>query len=175
MSSHLTFKVVVVGEGGVGKSTMIQRLTTGSYMPMRITIGTDLASYQTKINKRIARLQIWDFGGEKRFRFFLPNYCRGAMGCLLCYDITRYSSFENMIEWLKIVNENASDTVFILVGEKNDLANERRMVKINDAKEFQKKYNIEYFYETSSKSGFNNKEIFETLIEAIIKKKNIEI
>ena len=86
------FKVVVVGDGGVGKSTMIQRLVTGHFTPMKITIGTDLATYQMEFENLVVNLQIWDFAGEKRFRFFLPNYARGAHGCLLCYDITRYTS-----------------------------------------------------------------------------------
>ncbi|TFF86724.1 MAG: GTP-binding protein [Promethearchaeota archaeon] len=165
------FKVVVVGDGGIGKSTMIQRLITGKYIAQKITIGTDLASYSVNINNIDIRLQIWDFAGEKRFRFFLPNYSRGAHGCLLCYDITRYSSFEHLTEWYNIVHDN-SDPIFILIGEKRDLAPLKRTVSQEEAKEFQKEYSIPYFYETSSKSGLNNKKIFAQLTEAILEKRN---
>ena len=97
MTIRLLFKIIVVGDGGVGKSTMIQRLMTGQFIPMKITIGTDLISHDIPISDtEITKLQIWDFGGEKRFRFFLPNYCQGAAGCLLCYDITRFQSLENL-------------------------------------------------------------------------------
>jgi len=168
----LLFKVVVVGDGGVGKSTMVQRLITGQFIPQKITIGTDLAIHNIKVNETIsANLQIWDFAGERRFRIFLPNYSRGAMGCLLCYDITRRSSFENLEEWYQIVNTNAEDPVFILVGEKADLADIRRSVEFDQATEFKEKYNIDYFIETSSKSGENNNKIFEILTRLILKKK----
>ena len=169
----MLFKIVIVGDGGVGKSTMIQRLTTGQFIPQKITIGTDLATYDIDIDNINIRLQIWDFAGERRFRLFLPNYSRGATGCLLCYDITRRTSFDSLDEWFKIVNENAINPVFILVGEKLDLADIRRSVKNEHAEELKEKYNLDYFFETSSKSGENNKMIFETLTRSILKKRDI--
>ena len=164
------FKVVVVGDGGIGKSTMIQRLIKGVYLPMKITIGTDLSTWSIEKDNLVIKLQIWDFAGEKRFRFFLPNYARGAHGCLLCYDITRYTSFQNLQEWYDIVQKNASDPVFVLVGGKIDLADARRTVKREEAEEFRKEHDIPYLFETSSKSGENNKIIFEMLIKEIQKK-----
>jgi len=169
----MLFKVVIVGDGGVGKSTMIQRLTTGQFIPQKITIGTDLATYDIDIDNINIRLQIWDFAGERRFRLFLPNYSRGATGCLLCYDITRRTSFDSLDEWFNIVNENAIDPVFILVGEKLDLADIRRSVKNEHAEELKEKYNLDYFFETSSKSGENNKMLFETLTRSILKKRDM--
>ena len=166
------FKVVVVGDGGVGKSTMIQRLITGKYIAQKITIGTDLASKSIGLDDVDVRLQIWDFAGERRFRFFLPNYSRGAHGCLLCYDLTRFSSFENLSEWYNIVHEN-SNPVFILIGEKYDLASIKRTVSLQEAERFQKEYDIPYFYETSSKSGFNNEMIFQQLTQAILDRRNL--
>ena len=157
----MLFKIVVVGDGGVGKSTMVQRLTTGQFIPQKITIGTDLATFDIQIDDSFdIRLQIWDFAGERRFRLFLPNYSRGATGCLLCYDITRRTSFDSLEEWYKIVNNNADNPIFILVGGKLDLADIRRSVQYEDAEEFQRKHTLNYFFETSSKSGENNKMIF---------------
>jgi small GTP-binding protein len=174
VARKMLFKVVVVGDGGVGKSTMVKRLTTGQFIPQKITIGTDLATYDIKIEQNIeVRLQIWDFAGERRFRLFLPNYSRGATGCLICYDITRRTSFDSLEEWYNIVNENTDKIVFILVGEKLDLADIRRSVEYKHAERFQQKYNLDHFFETSSKSGENNKKIFETLTRLILKKKNL--
>lgn len=171
MSRQLLFKVIIVGDGGVGKSTMIKRLTTGLYIPQKITIGTDLASIKIDMGEKgSAKLQIWDFAGEQRFRFFLPNYARGALGCVLCYDITRYQSIESLIEWYNIVKDNAANPVFVLVGGKLDLA-EKRVIDFNNGKEFQEKYKIDYFFESSSKSGENNQLIFQTLTEGILEKK----
>jgi len=170
----MLFKIVVVGDGGVGKSTMVQRLTTGQFIPQKITIGTDLATYDVQIDNSFdVRLQIWDFAGERRFRLFLPNYSRGATGCLLCYDITRRTSFDSLEEWYNIVNNNADNPIFILVGEKLDLADIRRNVDYEDANEFKEKYNIDFLFETSSKSGENNKMIFETLTRLILRKNDI--
>lgn len=170
----LLFKTIVVGDGGVGKSTMIQRLLTGRFLAQRITIGTDLATYDVPIDNSdvTVKLQIWDFAGEKRFRFFLPNYSRGAYGVLLCYDITRYISFENLDEWFNIVSKNADDPIFILVGGKVDME-DRRTVPREDALELKERFGLDYFFETSSLDGTNNYDIFKTLTNAIIEKKNI--
>ena len=167
------FKIVVVGEGGVGKSTMIQRLITGHFVPMKITIGTDLLSWSTTREDTDIKLQIWDFAGEKRFRFFLPNYSRGAQGCLLCYDISRYTSFQNLQEWYDVVNDNTKDPIFLMVGGKADLSESRRTVKKEEAEEFKNEHNIPFLIETSSKTGENNNNIFETLVEAMLKKREL--
>ena len=170
MSRQLLFKVIVVGDGGVGKSTLVKRLTTGLFIPQKITIGTDLASIKLDMGEKgSARLQIWDFAGEQRFRFFLPNYARGALGCVLCYDITRYRTFESLTEWFNIVKNNAANPVYVLVGCKLDLE-ERRVIEFSNGKEFQDKYNLDYFFESSSKSGVNTQLIFQTLTEGILKK-----
>ena len=169
----LLFKIVVVGDGGIGKSTMIQRLTTGLFIPQKITIGTDLATHDVQIGSVNVRLQIWDFAGERRFRIFLPNYSRGASGVLLCYDITRHTSLVGLREWFNITDNNTLNPVYILVGGKLDLADIRRSVEIKQAEKFMKEYNIDYFFETSSKSGKNNKLVFETLTRLILQKKGI--
>jgi len=174
VKEKFTLKVVVVGNGGVGKSTMIQRLITGKFIGQKITIGTDLASYKLDVednegNIYKVTLQLWDFAGEKRFRFFLPRYARGAQGCVLAYDITRYTSFEDLSEWYQIISENADSPIYVLCGGKVDLASEKRTVQYSEGEEFQKAYNLHHFFETSSKSGENNKLIFETLTRSILK------
>jgi len=167
------FKIVVVGDGGVGKSTMIQRLITGHFVPLKITIGTDLLTWSTTKGDIDIKLQIWDFAGEKRFRFFLPNYSRGAQGCLLCYDISRYASFQNLQEWYDVVEENTTNPIFIMVGGKADLSESRRTVKKEEAEEFKNEHNIPFLIETSSKTGDNNANVFDTLVEAMLKKKEL--
>jgi small GTP-binding protein len=173
-TQRMLFKVVIVGDGGVGKSTMVQRLTTGQFIPQKITIGTDLATYDVDVDDIASRLQIWDFAGERRFRLFLPNYARGARGCIICYDITRRTSFDSLTEWYNIVNQNARNPAFILVGEKLDLADVRRSVEAEQAEDFKEKFKLDYFFETSSKSGENNRLIFETLTRLILERQKAE-
>ncbi len=171
----LLFKIIVVGDGGVGKSTMIQRLLTGRFIAQKITIGTDLATFDIDLENNVQiKLQIWDFAGEKRFRFFLPNYSRGAYGVLICYDISRFTSFDNLLEWLGIVSTSAADPVYMLIGGKADLE-EKRVVSRDSAEAFKKEHDLDYFIETSSLDGKNNRLIFETLTKAIIEKKEIDI
>ena len=167
------FKILVVGDGGVGKSTMIQRLITGHFVPMKITIGTDLLTWSTTRDDIDIKLQIWDFAGEKRFRFFLPNYSRGAQGCILCFDISRYTSFQNLQEWFDIVKDNTNDIIFFLVGLKADLSDSRRTVQKEEAVKFKNEHNIPFLIETSSKTGVNNSDVFETLVEAMLKKREL--
>ena len=167
------FKILVVGDGGVGKSTMIQRLITGHFVPMKITIGTDLLTWSTTRDDIDIKLQIWDFAGEKRFRFFLPNYSRGAQGCILCFDISRYTSFQNLQEWFDIVKDNTNDIIFFLVGLKADLSDSRRTVQKEEAVKFKNEHNIPFLIETSSKTGINNSDVFETLVEAMLKKREL--
>jgi small GTP-binding protein len=110
---------------------------------------------------------LWDFAGEERFRMFLPSYCRGAKACLLCYDITRAFSFRNLAEWYKIVKDNANNPIFFLIGCKNDLERAFRAVEPERAKEFQNEHKIYQFFETSSKSGYNNDTIFNCLMDSL--------
>jgi len=174
MYRSLLFKVVLVGDGGVGKSTMLQRLITNEFIPMQVTIGTDFKMYNVPINNSIIKLQIWDLAGEERFHFLLANYCQGATGVLLCYDITRYATFKNIGKWYKLAKQNADNPVFILVGEKRDLEY-RRAVPREFGNFYKRDYQLDYFFETSSKSGINNKLIFETLASAIAEKRNIDL
>ncbi len=158
----LLFKVCIVGDGGVGKSTMVKRLITGRYIEQKITIGADLSTYYTNIDDKKVTLQLWDFAGERRFQFFLPNYSRGVKGCLLCYDVGRRASFEKLSNWYDIIDKK-KNPVFVLVGCKSDLGDTKRVVADNEAEEFQEENNIKMFYETSSKTGYNVKELFDQL------------
>jgi len=165
-----TFKVVVVGNSGVGKTTMVQRFVTGKFLPFKKTIGADLSSYTVRLDEHIkVRLQIWDFAGQAKFKSILPSYVRGATGCVLCYDITTESSFQILPQWHETVVKNTENTTFLLVGCKQDLEEKYRRVDYSRAQEFQKKYGISLLCETSSKTGYNNDLVFKELAKHIIK------
>jgi small GTP-binding protein len=143
---------------------------------MKVTIGSDFKMYGLHINNSLINLQIWDFAGEERFRFLLPGYCNGALGILLCYDITRYATFKHIQKWYDLTKKNThtNKTVFILVGEKKDLEY-KRSISEEEGKKLRKELDLDHFFETSSKSGENNKLIFKTLGKKICDNLEIEL
>ena len=97
------FKVCLFGDGGVGKTTLINRYLTGVFKSDEsITIGVDFHIKKLIIEEKRISLQIWDFAGEERFRFLLPSYVLGASGGIFVYDITRFTSLKNFQDWLDI-------------------------------------------------------------------------
>ncbi|GAB4318678.1 MAG: hypothetical protein Kow0069_21920 [Promethearchaeota archaeon] len=176
--SERIYKCVVAGEGGVGKTTLIRRLIEGRFVEgIKMTIGTALATHSLdvtspdpKIGTQHMKFSIWDFAGEKRFRFFLPQYAKGAMGVILVYDLTRYATFEHLDEWFEILSENTPDgAVFVLVGAKKDME-KNRAVSTEQAEAWQRAHDVFAFVETSSKTGENNRKIFETLALEILRR-----
>lgn len=171
------FKVVIAGEGGVGKTTMVQRLIKGKFIEgLKMTIGTALSTHKIPVDGEEVVIQAWDFAGEKRFRFFLPSYCKGAAGVLLVYDITRYSTFRDLEEWIGILRKNApSNAVFILIGAKSDLV-DKQIVKDQDAADLMEKEAFFKYFKASSKTGDNIHEIFEVLArEMLVRVKSLEM
>jgi len=165
------FKICIVGDGGVGKSTMVKRLITGKYIEQKITIGADLSTYKTIFEDEEIILQLWDFAGERRFQFFLPNYSRGVKGCLLCYDFGRRVTFERLNQWFDIIDKK-NNPIFILVGCKDDLDGEKKVITKSEIEDFKKKNNIQLSLETSSKTGHNVKELFDDLAINLFKQTN---
>jgi Ras-related protein Rab-2A len=125
-----------------------------------VTIGVEFGSFVCKIDEKIVKLQIWDTAGQESFRSITRIFYRGAHCVFLTYDITRDETFSNVIDWLKEVKQNASsDIVIYLIGNRADLEDEREVSR-DRAVEFCKQYNIDKFFETSAKTGFNVEEVF---------------
>ncbi len=168
------FKVIVVGEGGVGKTTFINRYAINKFAKdTKITIGAGFYSFHLTKNANITvKLQVWDFGGEKRFRFILPSYCQGAHGVIFAFDLTRASSLLNLSNWFDLVNANTNiSPVFVLIGTKEDKLDDAGGEAVNDTQidEFMKKYKLssEFFFRTSSKTGKNIQDVFTTLSDLL--------
>ncbi|WP_371803722.1 Rab family GTPase [Candidatus Lokiarchaeum ossiferum] len=162
-------KICILGEGGVGKTTLTKRMITGIFdSKTKMTIGVDFHLYKTAIMDPFApedaddfdsieiAAQIWDFAGEERFRFMLPRYCKGAVGGLICFDLTRFSTTKYIQEWFEIWKENApADAPIILVGTKADLLNsdEENEVAMDTMIDIARQLNLDKFYTISSKTG----------------------
>jgi len=168
-----TFKIIIFGDAGCGKTTLTQRFLTNLFVSdQTMTIGVDFEVKSLSVDEQKVKLQIWDFGGEERFRFLLPTYVRGARGGLFLYDITNYSSIAHIDDWLSVIRkEIRAEDIFpiIVVGSKADLG-ENREVSAADAIKIAKSRNVNGFIETSSKNGENVHKAFEALTGLMLEK-----
>ena len=161
-----TFKIIIFGDAGTGKTTLTQRFLTELFVSdQTMTIGVDFEVKSLTVEEQKVKLQIWDFGGEERFRFLLPTYVRGARGGLFIYDITNFSSIAHIDDWLSVIRkEIRAEDVFpiIVVGSKADLV-ESREVSSAEGIKIAKSRNVNGFIETSSKTGENVEKTFKAL------------
>jgi Ras-related protein Rab-11A len=124
------FKIVLIGDSGVGKSQLLLRYTKNQFKnKTSSTIGMEFATYNVKVGEgATVRAQIWDTAGQERYRAITNAYYRQAVGVLLVYDITKRGSFESLEKWLAEVQNHAdSKTQIILIGNKTDLAAKRQV------------------------------------------------
>lgn len=125
--SDYLFKLLLIGDSGVGKSCLLLRFADDTYTESFIsTIGVDFKIRTIDLEGKTVKLQIWDTAGQERFRTITSSYYRGAHGIIVVYDITDAESFSNVRMWLKEVERYGSEGVCkLLVGNKSDLANRR--------------------------------------------------
>ncbi|MBD3351755.1 MAG: GTP-binding protein [Candidatus Lokiarchaeota archaeon] len=173
MSGKFLFKIVLAGSGGCGKTSFVTRFTTGQFkIDTKMTIGVDFAVHYLNIPERgTVTLQIWDFGGEERFRTMLPSFCLGASGCLLFFDLMRPNTFYELDEWIQIIRNNTKNASIILLGSKYDLLEspDDLAIKTQDIIDFIKEKSINGYLNVSSKSGLNVKKAFEKLTRLMLK------
>nr|KJB39674.1 hypothetical protein B456_007G029600 [Gossypium raimondii] len=117
------FKLLLIGDSGVGKSCLLLRFADDSYLDSYIsTIGVDFKIRTVEQDGKTIKLQIWDTAGQERFRTITSSYYRGAHGIIVVYDVTDQESFNNVKQWLNEIDRYASDNVNkLLVGNKCDL------------------------------------------------------
>jgi small GTP-binding protein len=174
------FKIVCVGDGAVGKTSITVRTCHGQFDgEYLMTIGVEFGTKVCTIDgKNEVRLQIWDTAGQERFRFLQPAYYRGAHGALLVYDITRMESLENIPKWIgNLVDTIGNSIPTMLVGNKCDLDDFRR-VTFEQGKLLAEELSAQYkrvipFYETSAKTNLNLEELFQKLGKMMLEERLI--
>jgi len=164
------FKLLLIGDSGVGKSCLLLRFADDSYVESYIsTIGVDFKIRTVEQDAKTIKLQIWDTAGQERFRTITSSYYRGAHGIIIVYDVTDQQSFENVKQWLNEIDRYASDSVVkLLVGNKCDLSS-NRVVSFEAGKAFADEIGVP-FLETSAKNATNVEDAFMTM-SAEIKKR----
>jgi len=162
------FKVLLLGDSGVGKTSLILRYTDETFNSKLVnSIGVDFKMKKKEIDGKVIKVQIWDTAGHERFRAITYSYYRGANAIIIVFDLTEDKSFLSIRDWLKQIDKYASKNVFkFLVGNKSDLQH-KRLVSFEDAKKFADELNIPYF-ETSAKEGININELFDSSIKSFL-------
>jgi len=161
------FKLLLIGDSGVGKSCLLLRFADDTYTESYIsTIGVDFKIRTIELEGKTVKLQIWDTAGQERFRTITSSYYRGAHGIIVVYDVTDNESFTHVKQWLQEIDRYASEGVNkLLVGNKSDLTG-KKVVEYSVAKEFADQLNIP-FLETSAKNATNVEQAFLTMAKQI--------
>ena len=164
------FKIILVGDSGVGKSCILLRYADDNFVDSYIsTIGVDFKIRTFEIENKIVKLQIWDTGGQERFRSITSQFYRGGHGIIIVYDVTDIMSFQNVQHWLKEVERyTVNDPVKLLIGNKIDLVDQRN-VSYESCKELADSANMDCI-ETSARDASNVHEAFTLITKTMIDK-----
>lgn len=164
------YKIVFLGDQSVGKTSLITRFMYDTFdETYAATIGIDFLSKTMYLEEgKTIRLQLWDTAGQERFRSLIPSYIRDSHVAVICYDITNKKSFLNLDKWIKDVKlERGDDVIIVLVGNKLDLANDKRQVSIEDVEQLHNKIGSKFFIETSTKANHNVKLLFKKIAQSL--------
>ena len=161
------FKVIIIGDSGVGKSCFLYNFTEGGFKEDHtVTIGVEYTTKIIHLREGVVKLQIWDTAGQERFRTITKNYYRGANAVVIVYDVTDKQSFEMVSSWVNEINSQVEEgSITALVANKVDM-NNLRVVSEGEGKQLAQSYGFPYF-EASAKSGEGVEEVFDFLVSKV--------
>jgi small GTP-binding protein len=167
METEYMYKIVLIGDWGVGKTNILSQYTRGEFiLGSAGTIGVQFSTKVLQIDNAVVKVQVWDTAGQDKYRAITSTYYRGAHGALAVYDITRADTFNRLENWLKELKEYVKDDcAIVIVGNKSDLPNLAE-VKTEKAKNFAKE-NSYAFFETSALNASNINNAFDAAIQQI--------
>ena len=171
-SYHYKFRLILIGNSGVGKSCILTRLKKGPNADFRMdfvaTVGTDFYTEDVQVEDKTIKIQLWDTGGQERFRAIVRSYYRNVVGGFLVFDVTDRTSFDELNKWLEDAKEGAHprEPTFVLVGNKIDDEKNPRVVSQQEAKQFAQRLGMDYI-ETSAKTGQNVDELLPFLASKV--------
>lgn len=173
------FKVIIAGDGGTGKSTLLATKQNGKFnIAPKITIGVDFEILSVPYHNKIMNLQVWDLGGQERFQFIHDLYLRGAQGGILLYDLTRPQTFEHLTHWIELFAHENSKIPLILAGTKKDLVSPEettkystKWVKLAMGLNYNEMVKKHLFISSKNLEGIDN--VFIHLLDYILPKFNL--
>ena len=174
MTNILKYKVVLIGDPAVGKTSLLYRFFKGTFKEnYTLTIGVQVLTKDITFKNATVKLTCWDIGGQQRFVQMRKNFYLGCHGALVVYDLTREDSFDNLTVWLDEMYEVLGFKVpFVLIGNKSDLIKDQgRQVNPVKVNMFKQEHDNCFHIETSAKTGEKVKDAFKELIIAIVKSK----
>ena len=162
------FKLILIGNSGVGKSSIIQRYMKNTFEESyKCTIGVDFLMKTLNLNGKTVKLQLWDTAGQEKYKSMVASYYRGANVALVVFDITSHASFDSLPVWIENYYKNGPEEKnIILIGNKKDMEESRQVTK-QEAEIFSETNNMMYF-ETSAKEGDNIEYIFTYAAEKLL-------
>lgn len=171
-STHfdVQIKLLMIGDSGVGKTSLLMRFANETYSPTFLTtIGIDFKIKNMLIDSRMVKLQLWDTAGQERFRTITTSYFRGAHGIMLVYDVTKRDSFENVQNWITQIEQHADiHVVTSLVANKCDAHPSQVEVSESEGQAFADTHGMG-FMQVSAKEDVNVKNAFVSLAERVLK------
>ena len=168
------FKLVLLGEGAVGKSSLVLRFVRGQFFDYQeSTIGAAFLTQTVALNDTMVKFEIWDTAGQERYHSLAPMYYRGAAAAIVVYDITSPDSFARAKSWVRELQRQGNPNIVIaLAGNKSDLASKRK-VEPDEARQYAEENNI-MFMETSAKTASNVNELFVQIARKLPKQQQPE-
>lgn len=164
------FKVILVGDMNVGKTSIVKRFKDGEFSEhLKNTIGVDFCVQTLCVEDKIVKLQIWDTAGDERYKCIMPNYYRNADAAIIVFDLTNRESFQNVGVWHENIRNYSGDTTTnLLVGNKSDLEDNREVSK-SEANAFAGSHRIFGYVETSAKDNSNVDDAFYKIARELLR------
>ncbi len=169
---EVVFKVIVIGDGSVGKTTLLRQYVEHQFETEYIpTVGVNILKEQIQVGDKAVNLMLWDIAGQPQFYLLHKVYYNGANGVILMFDLTNSPSFTNINNWYNELIKYGLDTVpIIMCGNKSDLKGDRKIIEPM-AHSKMEQLGIPAYFETSAKEGTNVKEAFNKIIELMMNRK----
>jgi small GTP-binding protein len=157
-------KIIIAGEADVGKTALVNKYSTGRFdIPETIGLGfSSKAEESSELGQ--FKFSIWDMAGEERFRFILPEVCKGAKGIMLLFDVSNPESFNHLGDWIEVIRSNLGNIPILLIGAKSDLESK---VPEKNIKDFVKDKKLSGYLKVSAKLNTNVDAAFRKITELI--------